>query len=255
MFVAAFKKEWKESVRRHRILVVIGIFLILGIISPIGAKLLPKMLEMMATKTNTQGIQLSFSREPMAGDAIFQYNKNFSMLPILIVLLAMGLVTEEKARGTAEMILSKPVSRFSFIFSKFACLALVILIGAASGGVVCLFYTSILLGGVDIGKYLFLNFLLFFYLVPFISITLFMSVVIKNIAGAAISGIGFYFFFMIVGVIPGINRFTPQGIYSYTAKMVLNSPSTEWIVPFISSLLITVVSFLLSIVIFEKQEI
>jgi len=82
-----------------------------------------------------------------------------------------------------------------------------------------------------------------------------MSVVMKNIAGAAISGIGFYFFFMIVGVIPGINRFTPQGIYSYTSKMVLSSPSTEWIVPFISSLLITVVLFLLSIVIFEKQEI
>jgi len=239
MFAAAFKKEWKESIRRHRILVVIGIFLILGIISPVGAKLLPKMLEIMATKTNTQGIELTFNRQPMANDAIYQYNKNFGMLPILITILAMGLVAEEKIRGTAEMILAKPISRFSFLFSKFVSLFLVVLAGVGVGGVVCLFYTSILLGSVDLGNYLFMNFLLFFYLVPFIAITLFLSVIIKNVAGVAVTGIGAYFFFMIAGAFPVVNKFTPQGIYSYTSKMVLQQPSPDWLIPFVSSLCMT----------------
>ena len=255
MFAAAFKKEWKESIRRHRILVVIGIFLILGIISPVGAKLLPKMMELMATKTNTQGIEVIFNRQPVANDAIFQYNKNFSMLPILIIILGMGLVAEEKIRGTAEMILAKPVSRFSFLSSKFACLFLVVLTGVGVGGAVCLFYTSVLLGSVDLGSYLIMNFLLFFYLVPFISITLFLSVIIKSVAGVAVTGIGAYFFFMLAGVIPGVNKFTPQGIYSYTSNMIQQQASPDWLIPFVSSICMTLIFLVLSTIIFEKQEI
>lgn len=255
MFAAAFKKEWKESIRRHRIIVVIGIFIILGIIAPVAAKLLPKMLELMATKTNTQGIEVIFNREPVANDAIYQYNKNFNMLPILITILAMGLVAEEKIRGTAEMILAKPISRFSFIFSKFTCLTLVVLAGVGVGGLVCLFYTSVLLGSVDIGNYLFMNFLLFFYLVPFVSITLLLSVIMKNVAGVAVTGVGVYFFFVLVGAVPGVNKFTPQGIYSYTSKIVLQQPSSDWLLPFVSSICMTVILLLLSTLIFKKQEI
>jgi len=162
MFVAAFKKEWKENIRRYRILVVIGIFLILGIVAPGGARLLPKMMELIATKTQEQGIEFSFRREPVMDDAIIQYNKNFGMLPILVVVLGMGLVAEEKMRGTAELVLTKPISRFSFILSKLACFSLVILIGMVTGCITCLFYTRVLFGEVNVGNFLFLNFLLLF---------------------------------------------------------------------------------------------
>jgi len=255
MYGAVFKKEWKESVRRYRVAVIAGVFLVIGVISPVSAKLFPRMMEILAAQADTQGFEFAYNKEPEPGDALIQYNKNLGLLPILIAIMGMGLVAEEKIKGTAETVLSKPVSRFSLLLAKFSVFALVTLGAVVTGGGVCLFYTRILLGNLNPGKFFFLNFLLFFYFLPYIAIILFLSVAIKSMAGAAASGIGAYFSFMILAGFPWIGRYTPQGLYSVASKISAGMPAPDWLTPFISSLCITVFFLFLSKIVFERQEI
>ena len=255
MFKAALKKEWKEAIRRYRLLVVIGVFLIIGVLSPVSAKMLPKMMEMVASQSKEQGFEFSYSKEPTVNDALIQYNKNLGLLPILIAIMGMGLVAEEKIKGTAETILTKPVSRTSLILAKFNIFLVLTLLGMIVGGAVCIFYTSILLGQVDIANFLFLNFLLLFYFIPFIAIILFLSVVIKSMAGTAAAGIGVYFSLMLMGSMPYVGKFSPQAIFTVTSKMSMGMPPQDWIIPFISSACLTIVLIGLAAAIFERQEI
>ncbi|MBN1223475.1 MAG: ABC transporter permease subunit [Candidatus Aminicenantes bacterium] len=252
---AMFKKEWKESIRRYRLVVIVGVLLLIGVISPVSAKLLPKMMEMLATQANTQGFEFTYDKEPTPQDALIQYNKNLGLLPLLIAIMGMGLVAEEKIRGTAETVLTKPVSRFSLFLAKFSVFSLITFLAVVTGGGVCFFYATILLGPLDWGRFLFFNFLILFYFIPYIAIILFLSVAIKSMAGAAAAGIGAYFSFMIMAGFPWIGKFTPQGLYSYTSKMSAGMAAPDWFTPFVSSLCITILFFLLSKIVFEKQEI
>lgn len=255
MFKAALKKEWKEAIRRYRLLVIIGVFLIIGVLSPVSAKMLPKMMEMVAAQSKEQGIEFSYSKEPSASDALIQYNKNLGLLPILIVIMGMGLVAEEKIKGTAETILTKPVSRTSLLLAKFKVFLLLTVLGIIVGGAVCVFYTSILLGEVSISNFLFFNFLLLFYFVPFIAIILFLSVVIKSMAGTAAAGIGVYFSLMLMGSMPYVGKYSPQALFTVTSKMSMGMPAQDWTTPFISSICLTVVLLVVASAIFERQEI
>jgi len=255
MFKAAVKKEWKEAIRRYRLLVIIGVFLIIGVLSPVSAKMLPKMMEMVASQSKEQGFEFSYNKEPTVNDALIQYNKNLGLLPILIVIMGMGLVAEEKIKGTAETILTKPISRTSLLLAKFTVFLFILVMGVITGGVVCLFYTLILLGKVDIVSFAFLNVLLLFYFIPFVAVILFLSVVIKSMAGAAAAGIGAYFSLMLMGGMPYVGKYSPQGIYSVTSKIAVGMPEPAWIIPFISSVCLTIMLLVIAAAIFEKQEI
>jgi ABC-2 type transport system permease protein len=255
MFKASLKKEWKEAIRRYRLLVIIGVFLIVGVLSPVSAKMLPKMMEMVAAQSKEQGIEFSYTKEPTANDALIQYNKNLGLLPILIAIMGMGLVAEEKIKGTAETILTKPVSRTFLLLAKFKVFVLMTVLGMIVGGAVCVFYTGILLGKVNLSHFLSLNFILLFYFIPFIAVILFLSVVIKSMVGAAASGIGVYFSLMLMGSMPYVGKFSPQALYTITSKMSMGMPAQDWTIPFISSVCLTIVLISLAAAIFEKQEI
>ena len=54
--------------------------------------------------------------EPTTADAMGQYIKNITQFGfILVIVLGMGAVAGEKEKGTAVMILSKPLARWSFV--------------------------------------------------------------------------------------------------------------------------------------------
>ncbi|GEM_PF-1708890 len=254
-FKAALKKEWKESVRRYRVGILVTAFLIVGIISPVGAKLMPKVFEMMASKSKVQGIELVFFREPGVEDALIQYHKNFGMLPILIAILGMGLVAEEKTRRTVEFVLTKPISRSSFLLSKFSCFSGIILSGIITGFATCLLYVYLLFAELPLKRLFFLNLFFFIYLIAFISIIIFFNVLLKNTATVAISGVGFYLLLIILGSFPEISKFTPQGLYNFGAKIIKGNLDSSWTIPLISSLLLSLLFLWISKIVFENQEI
>ena len=116
--------------------------------SPLSANFMPALLR------SIEGAEqfADLIPEPSAVDAMTQYIKNVTQFGfVLAVLLGMGAVAGEKERGTAAMILSKPMSRWAFVVSKFTAQAIVYTFGFAVAALGAAYYTTILFGPIDLG--------------------------------------------------------------------------------------------------------
>jgi len=126
-FGPLLRKELLEQWRTLRLPVVATVFLLVGLSSPLLARFTPEILKAVA------GDQIPFVLPPpTAADAVDQLAKNLGQFGGLIsVLLAMGAVATEKERGTAALILSKPVGRGGFLVAKLVAIGLTLGVATA----------------------------------------------------------------------------------------------------------------------------
>ncbi len=128
-FLVLLRKELKEQWRTFRMPVVGAIFLAVGIASPLLAKYTPEMIEQFAGDIEV------VLPTPVAKDAIDQLVGNLGLVAIFAaILLAMGSVAGEKERGTAALVLTKPVTRPAFLMAKFAALLATLSVGMILAG-------------------------------------------------------------------------------------------------------------------------
>jgi len=122
--MAFLRKEFHEILRTYKIYVIPAIFLLMGFFSPLVAKFTPEIVKSMAPKM--QGFSFTLP-PPSAVDAYAQLLKNYNQIDLLVLIFSMmGLVVEEKVRGTAALLLVKPVSRRSFIVDKYLASAVLV---------------------------------------------------------------------------------------------------------------------------------
>ena len=121
IFMVALRKELLQMWRTKRVLVVGAVFGLFGMASPVMAYFMPQLF-----KTIPGAEQFaSLIPTPTVVDALMQYSKNITQFGfILAIFLGMSAVTGEKERGTASLVLSKPMRRWAFIVSKFTAQAL-----------------------------------------------------------------------------------------------------------------------------------
>ena len=102
------RKEMLEAWRTYRLPVVAGLFVFVGLSSPLLARYLPEILK-AAGGDQFGGLQLPV---PTAADAVDQLWKNLAQFgAFAAIILAMGSVAGETDRGTAAFVLSKTASR------------------------------------------------------------------------------------------------------------------------------------------------
>src|SRR4030043_3668 len=68
---------------------------------------------------------------------------------ILALLLTMGVIAQEKDKGTAAMILVKPMPRGAFLGGKFFAMAAMFAICLLAAGLACYYYTLLLFEALD----------------------------------------------------------------------------------------------------------
>jgi ABC-2 type transport system permease protein len=169
----------------------------------------------------------------------------------------MGAVAQEKDRGTAVLVLVKPLRRSVFILTKFVALALAFLGGLALAGLGGYVYTLVLFGPPDPLGWLAMNLLLWLYILVFVALTLLASTLVKSQAAAAGLGFGIMMFFALLGAIPGMGKYLPGHLATWGA--VLSGISLPGGLPnpwpaLILSLALIVISLVAACAVFEKQE-
>lgn len=249
---AMIKKEFLEIVRTKKLIILIIIFLFVAVASPIVAKLIPTLFKNLSV----QGISINIPM-PTWRDAVDQFVKNLSQLAlIVIVFMFAGSIAEEKNKKTLEIVLTKPVARSSFIFSKFAAALTVTSVVYIAGSIIFYAYTVSVFGGFSASNFALLALFLLVYLWQVISLTLFCSTLFNNQILAA--GVAFFIEIVVVNIIGSIDK-----IAKYLPGYVLGHyPSLlkgEDINTFWPSLAVSIilVAFLLisSIIVFRHQEI
>ncbi|MGG0655294.1 hypothetical protein [Rummeliibacillus pycnus] len=113
-FIALFKKETMEFSRTYKFLIIITVFLILSILSPLTAKFMPEIL----TEFLPKEVAESFP-DPTALDSWGQFFKNFSQIGLFVVaLLFAGTLIHERIEGTLIILLTKRLRRSTVVLAK-----------------------------------------------------------------------------------------------------------------------------------------
>jgi len=122
-FKAFIAKEIRELIRTKRLMILFGIFVIIGIMNAAIAKLTPKFLEMMAKELEEQGITLG-AVNVTSMDAWSQFVKNIPTALIVLLIMFGGIYTSEYSKGTLIPLLTKGLSRSTVVLSKLVVMLL-----------------------------------------------------------------------------------------------------------------------------------
>jgi ABC-2 type transport system permease protein len=247
----AFRKEWQESLRSYRLLIVVIVLIFFGLTSPLQAKLLPQVLA--SAIPSGPGISLTIPPATV-WDAITQYVKNMGQFDlILAVLLGMGAVAQEKDKGTAAMMMVKPLPRGSFLGAKFLGLAAVFAIAITIAGIGSYYYTGLLFEWMEILPWVMLNAFLFVYVLVILAITLFCSTITNSQAAAGGMAIGIIVIGFIIGVIRNLGRYLPGELNTWSIRLMHGDTTASWTALAVTLILI-VVPLLAAWLVFKRQE-
>ena len=251
IFLAMLRKELMEQWRSRRLVAVGAVLLFFGFLSPLSAKLLPDLMKNLG---DTGGIVIEIP-PPTAQDALLQYVKNTSQFGVLLaVLLAMGVLAREKERGTAAMILSKPVSRANFLLGKFVALTLVFGLCLALAGLACYYYTVVLFGGTGEARFVEMNLLLALFIEFYLAVTLLGSTIARSQVLAGGLGLGAVFVVAILGALPRLGDYMPTALLEWARVLMVGAGEPAWGAVAVS-LGGIVICLGAALVVFERQEV
>jgi ABC-2 type transport system permease protein len=251
-----FRKELLESWRTYRLPVVAGLFILVGLSSPLLARFLPEIIQAAAGDAFAS-IEIP---TPTAADAVVQVQKNLAQFGALAaIVLAMGSVATEIERGTAAFILARPVGRGAFLAAKAAAIGLVLAISVAMAVGLGWLYTAILFEPPDIAGWIAMGLLGWLALAAWAALTFLASAATGSMAAAA--GLGFVALLVlsVVAVVPAIARWTPAGLTDPAAALATRQASVGdlgWDLwsPVLATIALIALALIASFVIFRRRE-
>ena len=251
-FMAVFRKEMLEQWRTYRFLIVAAVLIAFGLASPLLAKFTPEMLKAIPS---VPAELLAAIPAPTVADAVTQYVKNMSQFGILLALLmTMGVMVQEKERGTAAFFLTRPVSRGTFLMAKFAALTIAFAVSLAIAALGCWYYTYVLFEPLAWGPFLAMNGLMLVIFLVYIALSLLGSTLART-QGVAV-GLAFFALIVVggIGSLPRLGDYFPGRLFGWGATLMSGGGATAW--PALEiSLGIIVVAVLVAYLAFRRQEV
>ena len=247
------RKELLESWRTMRLPIVAGLFLVVGLTSPLLAKFLPEIVK-AAAGDQMPSIPIP---TPVPADAVDQLWKNLAQFgAFAAIILAMGSVATERDRGTAAFILSKTVSRGAFIAAKVTAIGAVLGLCVALAVAVGWVYTAILFEPLPATGWIGLAALAWLGLGAWAALTFLGSTVTGSAAAAAGLGFGALLVLSIASAIPNVGQFTPGGLAGPAVALAAGVPVDvrDLIVPVVSTTILIAVALGVSTWSFRRQE-
>lgn len=244
-------KEFLYQWRSRRLIIVCAVFLVFGMISPLLAKFTPQLLG--SIEEAQQFAELI--PEPTIDDAYDQYIRNITQFGfILAILLGMGAIAGEKERGTASMILSKPLSRGFFVVSKYVAQSAVYLLAFILAAIAATYYMVILFDTVNLVAFLAINLLLLAWLLVFAAITLLGSAIGRTtVAAGGMAFLGSVLVFLL-GSIPQFGALAPGGLIVWANQLAVGESVAPNTGALAMSLVFVLILLITAVAVFEQQE-
>lgn len=249
-FLTAFRKELLEYRRSGKLVALGAVLIFFGMTSPVLAKFTPQLLSMLPGAEQIS----SLIPEPVMADAVGQYIKNVVQFGILLALLLnMGSVASEVEKGTARLVLVKPLSRSTFILAKFAAAGLVFLAANLAASLLAYYYTLFLFEAPPIGAWLGMTLLTWLYQLVYVAITILFSSLFRSQAAAAGGGFGVLMLLGLLSIIPAAAKVLPARLVDWGTGLFTGGFEPAW--PALGlSLAILVASLLIAVVQFDRRD-
>jgi ABC-2 type transport system permease protein len=219
--LAAFcKKELYESVATFKVWILLAVFILLGMMSPLFAKLTPELLKSLGEFSELSGMQILLP-EPTAFDSWAQFFKNVGQMGMLVlVIMFSGIMSNELSKGTLINLLAKGLSRPTVILSKFAIATLLWTAAYVLCLGVCVAYTAYFWGSTEL-QHAFIAFAALWLFGEFLlSLLIFGGTLFGNIYGSLLSCLGAIIALNVVAIIPSAAKYNPIALAGGTLSLL-----------------------------------
>ncbi len=253
--LVSLRKEWLEQWRTRRLLISAAVLLAFGMLSPLTARFTREIVMALAGQ-DAVGVDLAqVIPEATVRDAVAQYVKNIGQFSVILaLLLTMGVVAQEKERGTAALMLVKPLPRWAFVAAKFLGLAAGFGVSLVLAGVAAYYYTWVLFEPLPLGGWLALNALLLVFILVYVALTLLASVLARSQTAAGGLGFAFMLLLALPGVVPQVGRWLPGELLNWGGALAAGAPvEPAWRALAVSAALI-VAALAVAMLAFRRQE-
>lgn len=209
-FAPFLAKEFLEIRRSWRLWVVPGILAFFAVTGPIMALLTPRLLASMASQQ--PGVVITVP-DPTAVDAYAQFVKGLTQMVLLALIIGGGgLVSGERASGTAIMVLTKPVSRAAFILAKLVAELVLLVVATMLATVVTLLVTRALFPPVAAAPLFTAVAIWLLQAGLVVSAMVFFSASFRSRGGAAGAGLAFVMATLVLSIWPAAERYSFIGL-------------------------------------------
>jgi ABC-2 type transport system permease protein len=211
------EKELVEAWRTSRIIVVGGLFLVLGIASPLVTYFLPDIIRAFAPAGFAVDVP------PLdVSDVLDQLLKNLVQFGALAaILVTMGSVANEKERGTAAFALAKPVARTAFLAAKLVAIAMVFFVAIALAVAGAWVYTAILWDAQPLVGWVQLGLVAWLSAMVYAAITFLGSTLARSSLAAAGFGFAALIVLSLASVVPSLQSWLPAGLTAVAKALAL----------------------------------
>ncbi len=250
------KYDFYYLLKTSKFIVFPVVLILIAIMSPLSAKYLN---EILAVAFEGSGIVMEFG-EPTVFDSYMQYFGNvYEIYLYVIIFVAVGMFIGDKTKGLLPLILSKPINRTKYIFSKFISFGLLVLVSLFIGYFVFDYYTYFLFDEVDMLGMFYTTLLYFVYIIYIISMAMFASTHSKSYILAVVITFGGMILFGLLRVLDPIIKvleYLPGSILENIINVLTGDATMENILyNILLTLGISTVFMTLSIIRFRKQDI
>lgn len=251
-YIAFTKKEFMESIRTYKLLIMLLVFLLFGMLSPLAAKLTPKLLKTLMT----DGIQIIIP-EPAAIDSWAQFFKNVSQMGVIVLaILFSGMMANEFNHGTLINVLTKGLRRSTVILSKFTMASVIWSISYFLCFVVCYAYTAYFWGSNRMTNLLFSVICLWQFGILLLAVIILSGVLFKNSYGCLLFAGGFTAILFLVNIVPKFQKYNPVALAASNMSLLAGDTLPEDLTAsLIISFVIVILCIVTAIRVFNKKQI
>lgn len=245
------KKEIIESWRTSRLLILIVIFLILGLMNPLLAKLTPEIIKMTIGEEVAKTIA-----KPTSLDSWTQFFKNFTQIGLIVLaLMFSGIVSNEVSKGTLINLVTKGLQRWIVIVSKLISLIIQWTICFLLSFLVTWFYSLYYFPDNDSPYIFHAVFPLWIFGILLVSLFVFSSTVARNnYEGLLLTG-GGAIILVLVNLFDNLKYYNPISLITQNISFLQDAQLFQ---DFLPAVFISIILFLIftgsSIVIFNKKK-
>ena len=225
-YTAFLKKELLEYMRTYKLLIMlIVVFFVFGLISPLTAKLLPDILASFMP----EGITITLT-EPAAIDSWTQFFKNTGQMGLFVLVIVFsGLLSAEISKGTLVIMLTKGLPRRTVILAKFTGMSLVWTASFAMSAAVTFIYTVMLFPSDGIQNLLFSLYCLWLFGMFLLSALLLSATLVTNHFGCLLITGGITVLSMLLNIIPSMQEYNPVSLASNNVALLIGAANVSWL--------------------------
>ncbi|MEQ8156678.1 MAG: ABC transporter permease [Clostridiaceae bacterium] len=204
-YIAFTKKERMDYIRNYKALIMLVVFAIIGIMSPLSAKFMPEIIKEVMPAGMT--IQLP---EPSDMDSWAQFFKNVSQMGIIVaVIIFSGMMSHEYEKGTLVNLVTKGLSRNTIVAAKYTAAVLLWTISYWMCSLITWIYTRYYFSQGTASNLFLTVFSWYLFGIMLLSIVMLGSVSFKNTYGSLLFTACFTAVLFIINLFPETIKWNP----------------------------------------------